>query len=165
MATVAVITVSDRSARGERPDVSGPLLMSLLAEQGHTAAGPVTVVPDEPAAVAAAVRAARKQAQVVLTTGGTGLSPRDITPEAVGPLLDRTVPGLIELLRADAMLRLPTAALSRGVAGVSAGALVVTVPGSTGAVRDAARLLGPLLDHAVEQLGGGDHVAGGGVQP
>jgi molybdenum cofactor synthesis domain-containing protein len=163
MATVAVITVSDRSARGERPDTGGPLLASLLAEQGHPAAGPVTVVPDDAAAVAEAVRAARGRAQVVLTTGGTGLSPRDITPEAVGPLLDRTVPGLIELLRADALSRLPTAALSRGVAGVSAGVLVVTVPGSTGAVRDAARLLGPLLDHAVEQIAGGDHVPGGGV--
>ncbi len=149
-----VITVSDRSHAGVRPDTSGPLLASLLAELGFAVA-PVVLVPDEVAAIAAAVLAA--DADLVVTTGGTGLSPRDVTPEAVGPLLERLVPGLAEALRLDNRGAVPTSVLSRGVAGTIDRTLVVTLPGSTGGVRDGVAVLAPVVGHALAQLRGGDH--------
>jgi molybdenum cofactor synthesis domain-containing protein len=149
-----VITVSDRSHAGVRPDTSGPLLASLLADLGFAVA-PVVLVPDEVAAIAAAVLAA--DADLVVTTGGTGLSPRDVTPEAVGPLLERLVPGLAEALRLDNRGAVPTSVLSRGVAGTIDRTLVVTLPGSTGGVRDGVALLAPVVGHALAQLRGGDH--------
>lgn len=149
-----VITVSDRSYAGVRPDTSGPLLASLLADLGFAVA-PVVLVPDEVAAIAAAVLAA--DADLVVTTGGTGLSPRDITPEAVGPLLERLVPGLAEALRLDNRGAVPTSVLSRGVAGTIDRTLVVTLPGSTGGVRDGVAVLAPVVGHALAQLRGGDH--------
>lgn len=149
-----VITVSDRSHAGVRPDTSGPLLASLLADLGFAVA-PVVLVPDEVAAIAAAVLAA--DADLVVTTGGTGLSPRDVTPEAVGPLLERLVPGLAEALRLDNRGAVPTSVLSRGVAGTIDRTLVVTLPGSTGGVRDGVAVLAPVVGHALAQLRGGDH--------
>lgn len=149
-----VITVSDRSYAGVRPDTSGPLLASLLADLGFAVA-PVVLVPDEVAAIAAAVLAA--DADLVVTTGGTGLSPRDVTPEAVGPLLERLVPGLAEALRLDNRGAVPTSVLSRGVAGTIDRTLVVTLPGSTGGVRDGVAVLAPVVGHALAQLRGGDH--------
>lgn len=155
MRRAAVITVSDRSSRGERGDTSGPLLAELLRELGLEV-GDVVVVPDDAPAVAAAVSfAAAASYDVVVTTGGTGLSPRDVTPEAVAPLLDRLVPGLAEALRARGGV--PTSVLSRGVAGTIGTTLVVTLPGSTGGVRDGVAVLGPVLHHALDQLRGGDH--------
>ncbi|TAL12899.1 MAG: MogA/MoaB family molybdenum cofactor biosynthesis protein [Frankiales bacterium] len=152
----AVLTVSDRSARGERPDASGPLLAGLLRELGLRVDDPV-VVPDEIQAVQEAVRAAASSYDLVVTTGGTGLSPRDVTPEAVAPLLDRQVPGIAEALRSRNAAAVPTAVLSRGVAGTIGTTLVVTLPGSTGGVRDGIAVLAEVLEHALAQLRGDDH--------
>ena len=154
--TVAVITVSDRSFAGAREDTSGPLLRDLLAQQGFSVS-PVVLVPDVAEQIAAAVRAAAETHDVVVTTGGTGLSPRDVTPEAVAPLLDRVVPGIAEALRQTSRSAVPTSVLSRGIAGTIGPCLVVTLPGSTGGVRDGVAVLAPVLEHAVAQLQGGDH--------
>lgn len=157
MSRAAVITVSDRSARGERPDASGPLLAGLLRELGLEVGEPV-VVPDEVDAVQEALRAAASAYDLVVTTGGTGLSPRDVTPEATAPLLDRQVPGIAEALRSRSADRVPTSVLSRGLVGTIGAALVVNLPGSTGGVRDGVAVLAPVLEHALAQLrGGGDH--------
>jgi len=161
--TAAVITCSNRSAAGERADESGELLASLLAEAGYLVS-PRVVVPDEIGAIRAAVRAAVDAgAQVVVMTGGTGLAPTDVTPEAVRPLLDREVPGIAEALRLAPRDRVPTAVLSRGVAGTIGRSLVVTLPGSPGGVRDGMAVLTPLLGHIVDQLCGSDHRPGGGA--
>jgi molybdenum cofactor synthesis domain-containing protein len=155
-ARALVIVVSDRSARGERPDTGGPLLAGLLADLGLDV-GDVVVVPDDVDAVQAALRAAAAY-DLVVTTGGTGLAPRDVTPEATGPLLDRRVPGLEEALRARGTATVPTAVLSRGLVGTLGRTLVVNLPGSTGGVRDGVAVLAPVLEHALAQLaGGGDH--------
>jgi molybdenum cofactor synthesis domain-containing protein len=157
VSTARVVTVSDRSARGERPDSSGPLLVSLLRALGLEVADPV-VVPDEVEAVQEALRAAAGSYDLVVTTGGTGLSPRDVTPEATAPLLDRQVPGIGEALRQRNAAAVPTAILSRGLVGTIGATLVVNLPGSTGGVRDGVQVLAPVLEHALAQLrGGGDH--------
>jgi len=155
-ARAAVITVSDRSHGGLRHDASGPLLATLLGELGFQVSD-VVVVPDEVPDIAAAVTAAAAAHDLVVTTGGTGLNPRDVTPEAVLPLLDRAVPGLAEALRAENRSVVPTTILSRAVAGTVGQALVVTLPGSTGGVRDGVTVLAPVVGHAVAQLRGGDH--------
>ena len=151
-----VVTVSDRSSRGERPDTGGPLLAGLLADLGLEV-GEVVLVPDEADAVQDALRAAAAQAyDLVVTTGGTGLAPRDVTPEATAPLLDRRVPGLEEALRGRGAATVPTAVLSRGLVGTLGRTLVVNLPGSTGGVRDGVAVLAPVLEHALAQLRGGD---------
>lgn len=161
--TAAVITCSNRSASGERADDSGDLLVTLLAAAGHPVAFR-TVVPDEIGAIQTALdEALAAGASVVLTTGGTGLTPMDVTPEAVRPRLEREVPGIAETLRLAFRDGVPTSVLSRGVAGTIGRSLVVTLPGSPGGVRDAMAVLAPLLGHVLDQLGGGDHRPGGGV--
>jgi len=156
-ARAQVVTVSDRSHVGARADTSGPLLAGLLAELGFEVA-PVVVVPDEVAAVQSALRAAAAAAyDLVLTTGGTGLGPRDVTPEATAPLLERSAPGLAEALRQQSRDVVPTTILSRGLAGTIGATLVVNLPGSTGGVRDGVAVLRPVIGHAVAQLRGGDH--------
>jgi molybdenum cofactor synthesis domain-containing protein len=155
-ARAAVVTVSDRSHGGLRHDASGPLLASLLGELGF-AVSDVVVVPDEAEPIAAAVTQAARGHDLVVTTGGTGLGPRDVTPETVLPLLERLVPGIAEALRLENRSAVPTTVLSRAVAGTIGATLVVTLPGSTGGVRDGVAVLAPVVGHAIAQLRGGDH--------
>jgi molybdenum cofactor synthesis domain-containing protein len=156
-ASARVITVSDRSYRGDRPDTSGPTLAELLSELGFTV-GDVVVVPDDIAAIQAAVKAAIAESiDLVVTTGGTGFSPRDVTPEATRPLIAREAPGLAEALRMHHREQIPTTILSRAVAGMAESTLVINLPGSTGGVRDGIDVLRPVIGHAISQLRGGDH--------
>jgi molybdenum cofactor synthesis domain-containing protein len=155
-----VIVASNRAAAGIYADTSGPLLVAGLRELGCEVADPV-VVPDG-APVAEAIRTALADGiDVVLTSGGTGITPTDRTPEATRPLLDFEVPGIAEAVRAYSRDKVPAAALSRGLAGVAGRTLVVNLPGSTGGARDGLAVLGPILAHAVEQIRGGDHKLSG----
>ena len=152
----AVITASNRAAAGVYPDRGGPLIVEWLREHGFATADPVVVPDGEP--VAAALRAAVADAvDVVITTGGTGISPTDATPEVTRSVLDYEVPGLADAIRAAGAPTVPTAVLSRGLAGVAGRTLVVNLPGSTGGVRDGLGVLAGVLQHAVDQLRGGDH--------
>jgi molybdenum cofactor biosynthesis protein B len=146
----AVLTVSDRVSRGEAADVSGDLLAGLLAADGHEVAR--RVVADEADQIATAIEELAAAAQLVLTTGGTGLTPRDVTPEATRTVLQREAPGIAEALRADAIAKTPHGLLSRGVAGTLGHTLVVNLPGSTGGCRDGYAVLRPALEHAVALL-------------
>lgn len=152
-----VVTASDRAAAGQYDDVSGPVLVAGLRALGLHCEDPV-VVPDGLPVQHALRRAVGAGAALVVTTGGTGLGPRDMTPEATLEVLDRVVPGIAEALRADAVRRgVPAGVLSRGVAGTIGRTLVVNVAGSTGAARDALEVLADVLPHALSQLAGGDH--------
>ncbi len=146
----AVLTVSDRVSRGEAEDASGDLLAELLHGDGYDVER--RVVPDEADEIAAAIEELAAAAAVVLTTGGTGLAPRDVTPEATRTVLQREAPGIAEALRADSIAKTPHGVLSRGVAGVVGRALVVNLPGSPGGCRDGYTILRPALGHAVSLL-------------
>jgi len=153
----AVVVASNRAAAGVYADTTGPLLRAFLEELGATVGAPVVVPDGEPVgeAIAAAVRSG---ARAVLTTGGTGLTPTDRTPEVTRPLLDREIPGLAEAIRAAGVAKgVPTAMLSRGLAGLAGRCVVVNLPGSRGGVEDAIEVLRPVLPHAVEQALGSDH--------
>lgn len=152
-----VVVASNRAAAGVYADETGPLLVAFLHELGFVVAEPV-VVPDGEPVGAAIAAAASGGARVVLTTGGTGLTPTDLTPEVTRALLDREVPGIAEAIRAAGVAAgVPTAVLSRGLAGVVGACLVVNLPGSRGGVQDALAVLRPILVHAVDQVVGGDH--------
>ncbi|MCB7136101.1 MogA/MoaB family molybdenum cofactor biosynthesis protein [Cellulosimicrobium marinum] len=159
--TVAVVTVSDRCSRGEAQDRSGPLLVGLLREAGYDRVE-ARVVPDGAESVRDVILAVLADgARVVLTTGGTGVGPRDLTPEGTRLVVDQEVPGVAEELRRRGAAHVAAAVLSRGTAGTALGpagrAFVVNLPGSTGGVRDGWAVLAPLLPHVVAQLDGGDH--------
>jgi molybdopterin adenylyltransferase len=149
----AVITVSDGVAAGEREDESGTLLVELLEAEHYNVEH--RVVPDERPQIAAALREFAQRADVILTTGGTGVSPRDFTPEATESVLERHVPGIAEALRADAVKKTPHGLLGRGLAGIRGQALIVNLPGSPGGCRDGFALIKPALPHAVELIAGG----------
>lgn len=156
-ARARVVTVSDRSHGGLRHDTSGPLLAELLQGLGFMTED-VVVVPDDVVQIEAALRGAIADGvDLVVTTGGTGFAPRDVTPEATRHVLEREAPGLAEALRQFNRDTVPTTILSRAVAGTAGRTIVVNLPGSTGGVRDGVAVLEPVIGHAVTQLRGGDH--------
>lgn len=152
-----VVTISDKAAAGERKDTSGPLLAGLLRDMGVRVVVQ-NVVPDEPDKIRRALTDLTDAGEIdlVITTGGTGLTPRDVTPEATRDLIEREVPGLAEMLRFEGYKQTPRAVLSRGVTGIRRRTLIINLPGSPRAVRDGMDTLAPLLPHAVQMLRGED---------
>ncbi len=152
---VAVLTISDRSSRGEREDASGPLLASIIRENGGAVAH-IAVLPDEREIIRTELEAVADSGSVdiILTTGGTGFAPRDVTPEATRDVLDKDAPGLAEAMRAESLKKTGTAMLSRAVAGIRKTTLIVNLPGSPKAARENFEVILPALAHAVELLRG-----------
>jgi len=160
--SACVIIASTRASSGVYEDRCGPLIAQWLVQQGFPLVTPIVVSDGRP--VGDALReAVADRVDVVITSGGTGISPTDATPAQTRSVLDYEVPGLAEEIRRSGLPKVPTSVLSRGVAGVIGGALVVTLPGSPGGVKDGMAVLAPLLEHAVSQLRGGDHRPGGGL--
>ncbi|MGW9269011.1 molybdopterin-binding protein [Microbacterium sp. NPDC055599] len=157
MITAAVLTVSDRSAAGTRIDEAGPLAVTALRDAGYRCDKP-TVVPDGAESVEQALRALlTRGARLIVTTGGTGVAPRDATPEGTARVLNVELPGIAEELRRRGAAALPTALLGRGLAGIAGGALIVNLPGSPGGVRDGMPVILSVAAHVIAQLDGEDH--------
>lgn len=154
--TARVIAASNRAAAGVYPDKTGPVIAQWLRDRDFEV-GEVLVVPDGEPVRDALRSAVNEDVSLVITTGGTGISPTDRTPEATAPLLDYQIPGLADAIRDAGLPAVPTAVLSRGLAGVAGGTLVINLPGSTGGVRDGLEVLDKVLSHALDQLAGGDH--------
>jgi len=152
---IAILTISDAGSRGERADGSGDAIAAWAAERGYPVAKRA-LVPDETGRIAAVLAswADADAADLILTTGGTGLTPRDVTPEATRAVLDKEAPGIAEALRVTVYPRFPRAALSRGTAGVRARTLIINLPGSAGGVRDGLAVLNALVEHAVDLVRG-----------
>lgn len=153
---VAVITISDRASRGEYADLSGPEIEKAILSLDAAAEVSRRVVPDEEREILDALAAAAG-ADFILTTGGTGISPRDVTPEVTMRFCDKELPGIAEVLRAQSWLQTPAAVLSRGYAGLHGRSVVVNFPGSVNAVRLCMKVLGPVMEHAMRMLGGAGH--------
>ncbi len=151
-----VVTASNRASQGVYADKGGPLLAQALEQLGFTVDGP-RVVPDGDPVEQALREGVAAGYDVILTTGGTGISPTDRTPDATARVLDYEIPGIPQAIRAEGLAKVPTAALSRGLAGVAGHTLIVNLPGSTGGVRDGLAVLSRVLPHAVDQIRGGDH--------
>lgn len=156
MYKAAVLTVSDRSARGQRPDTAGPVVSALLEEAGYALLEP-RIVPDELLEIQAALveLSDREGAALVVTTGGTGFSPRDVTPEATAAVCQRMTPGIPEAMRAASLTITPRAMLSRAAAGIRGGTLIVNLPGSPKAARENLEAVLPALEHGLKMLLGG----------
>ncbi|GIH52306.1 molybdenum cofactor synthesis domain-containing protein [Microbispora rosea] len=152
-----VVTVSNRASAGVYEDRSGPLLASLLKEAGCDQVDGPRVVPDGDAVEAALREGVAAGYDVIVTTGGTGVTPLDLTPEMTRRVLDREIPGIAEAVRQVNREKVPTSILSRGLAGQAGTTLVVNLPGSSGGVRDGMAVLTPILAHVVDQINGGDH--------
>ncbi len=158
MIKTAILTISDSCAKGTRADVSGQTIKDMLAG-GDFKLIEMATVPDDRQTIAGVLRhfSDEQGAELVLTTGGTGLGPRDVTPEATADVCERIVPGLNELLRSEGFKKTPNAVLSRGVAGVHKGTLIVNLPGSPKGVRESLEIILGLLPHAVQMMRGGGH--------
>lgn len=154
---ILVITASNRAAAGIYPDKSGQLLAGLLKEAGGDPVDGPVVVPDGDPVEAALRDGVAGGYDVIVTTGGTGLTPTDLTPEMTRRVIEREIPGIAEAIRQVNRDKVPTSILSRGLAGVAGRTLIVNLPGSSGGVRDGMAVLGPILRHAVDQIHGGDH--------
>lgn len=148
---VAVITISDRATRGEYEDLSGPEIQRELLALYPSAAVSRSIVPDEPGEILSALES-QAGADFILTTGGTGLSPRDVTPEVTMRFCEKEIPGIAEALRAQSSAETPAAMLSRGFAGLRGSTIVVNFPGSPKAVRLCMRVLGPVMEHALRMI-------------